>query len=253
MQTRDFIFKAEEMKSNGYFRGIASTADLDSHGDIIEAGAFKKSLSEARPKLLWQHKMDEPIGRITNIAETDNGLEFEAQLNLDITRGKEAYFMLKHGDIDGISIGFAPVKGKYDYDNKNGGYRFKEVRLFEVSVVTLPANVSACVTTVKGEMENLSQLTVAQRELVMNFISYLMSLNTQEPEQDAIEEALQDYAEEQDEAEDATPFELLAAVAKQLNSTAGQSSNEPLHSEYQADLDELRKSIGLITQKGNNE
>jgi len=61
----DFEFDVKGIEEDGTFSGYASVFNVvDSQNDIIASGAFKNSLGKKDSiKLLWQHKMDEPIGQ----------------------------------------------------------------------------------------------------------------------------------------------------------------------------------------------
>lgn len=77
------------------------------------------------------------------------GLYITAYLLLGVQKAKEAYLMLKSGTIDGLSIGYVPVK--YDVDHETGARVLKQVEFWEVSLVTFPANSAAQVINVKGQ------------------------------------------------------------------------------------------------------
>lgn len=140
---------------DGSFIGYASVFDVaDSQRDVVMRGAFARTLSQREGgqsvKLLWQHKMDEPIGVFTEIREDKRGLYVEGKLLLDVQRGREAYTLLKSGAIDGLSIGYTAVE--YDFDNETGIRILSDVDLWEISLVTFPANAEAGVTAVKSEL-----------------------------------------------------------------------------------------------------
>lgn len=143
-----------EIKSiteEGRFAGYASVFGVtDNQRDVILPGAFSKSLQQpARDvRLLWQHRMDEPIGRFEQIFEDAKGLYVEGRLLLGVARAKEAYELLRSGALGGLSIGYKPIN--YEFDEINGTRRLSEVELFEISLVTFPANEAAQVTVVKG-------------------------------------------------------------------------------------------------------
>lgn len=63
-------------------------------------------------------------------------------------RAQEAYDLLRSGAMKGLSIGYKPVT--YDFDENTGVRYLREVDLFEVSLVTFPANEEAQVTVVKS-------------------------------------------------------------------------------------------------------
>ena len=145
---------ALELKSiseEGRFAGYASVFDvIDNQQDVILPGAFAKSLQgrENKIKLLWQHQMDEPIGVFDRIFEDAKGLYVEGRLLLNVRRAQEAYDLIKSGALEGMSIGYRPVD--YDFDSETGVRQIKEVALYEISLVTFPANAAAGITVVKS-------------------------------------------------------------------------------------------------------
>ncbi|WP_460813832.1 HK97 family phage prohead protease [Luteimonas pelagia] len=136
----------------GTFKGLASTWQRDRHGDVIERGAFAKSLAEwtargARVPILWQHDQAEPIGALRTAAETDEGLEVEGELVLALSNAKRAHALAKSGAL-GMSIGFTVPEGGTE---TRSGVRFiREIDLAEVSLVSVPANPGAVVREVKS-------------------------------------------------------------------------------------------------------
>lgn len=155
-------------REEGLFAGYASVFDVvDNHKDAILYGAFTETLKKKHNgkdiKLLWQHKMDEPIGVFTTMREDSHGLYVEGKLLLDVQRGKEAYSLLKSGAMDGLSIGYSAVK--YGYDEETGVRFLTEVELWEVSLVTFPANEAAGVTALKDDKpQTIREFEVFLRE-----------------------------------------------------------------------------------------
>jgi len=83
-----------------------------------------------------------------NMYEDDHGLFMRGRLfTLDTDRATATYAALKEGELDGLSIGFRTRKSKLDDDT--GIRTLTEIQLFEVSLVTFPANDPARVTAVK--------------------------------------------------------------------------------------------------------
>lgn len=150
-----------------YFKGYASTfGNEDSYGDVIERGAFTKTASEANGTLpmLWQHDTDEVIGTYPAMAETDGGLMVEGQIVLATQRGREAHALLKAGAIKSMSIGFTIPEGKADFDQETQTRHIREVRLWEISLVTFPANTRAAITEVKNrELRGEGDMVAAMR------------------------------------------------------------------------------------------
>ena len=146
----DFNLQVKSLDSMGRFAGYASVFDIvDNQKDIIERGAFAETLKGRLSdiKMLWQHQQDEPIGIFEKIFEDANGLYVEGRLLLDVARAKEAYSLLKEGAISGLSIGYSPTK--YRLHEKTGTRLISTVELWEISLVTFPANDAAKITVVK--------------------------------------------------------------------------------------------------------
>ena len=143
----------KSLDEQGRFAGYASLfGNVDNQKDVIERGAFTATLQAKTPteiKLLWQHQMDEPIGQIETLFEDERGLYMEGRLLLSVQRGREAYDLIKAGALEGLSIGYRPVD--YQIDPQSGVRRIASVDLFEISLVTFPANEAAGITVVKGE------------------------------------------------------------------------------------------------------
>ena len=143
-------FSTEE---SGKVTGIASVWDEpDAYGDIVEKGAFSKSLAEhkkagTRPLFFFNHRSDDIIGVWDKITETDKGLEVEGSLVTKTAKGSEAYELLKAGAINGLSIGFRTRGAK---KGANGGRIVTDMELVEISLVPLPAAAKARVSSVKS-------------------------------------------------------------------------------------------------------
>ena len=131
----------------GMVEGYGSVfGNRDSYGDIVEAGAFSSTIRSRKPKMLWQHNMADPIGVWDEVSEDDRGLRVKGRLAMATTRGREAYELVKLGALDGLSIGFRTVK-----DEIEGAVRkLKEIDLYEVSFVTMPANAAATITDIRS-------------------------------------------------------------------------------------------------------
>lgn len=154
----------EEDKEYGSFEGYGSVfGNRDLGNDVIEKGAFSKSLKRKKPhmvKLLYQHKSDMPIGVFDEIKEDDHGLYIKGRLALKTQAGAEAYELLKMGALDGLSIGFRVNPEQVSYDKRSRRRYIKEVDLMEVSLVTFPMNPKATVRSVK----NVEEMTIREWE-----------------------------------------------------------------------------------------
>ena len=130
------------------FEGLASTfGNVDLANDIVLRGAFKDSLVEKTPVILWQHKSDSPLGMPEEIRETEQGLFLKAKLpKADTFVAGRVIPQIKVGSISTMSIGFRIVERDF---NDEGIRLLKKVDLLEVSLVTFPANELAKVTGFK--------------------------------------------------------------------------------------------------------
>ena len=148
----DCRLEVKELDAAGIFAGYGSVFHIiDSQRDVVLPGAFAESIrAQGRAiKLLWQHDAKEPIGVIEELREDAQGLYVRGRLLLDVARAREAYTLLKEGVVSGLSIGYSPVRYRLDPDT--GVRQLAKVDLWEISLVTFPANDAARITVVKQE------------------------------------------------------------------------------------------------------
>lgn len=164
MTTKDFKFELKAMSEDGTFEGYLSVFDVvDRGGDLVEKGAFSKTIKEAPGgfvPMLWQHDEKKPIGKLY-LSEDDYGLKVRGELSLGVAQADEAYKLLKDGVVRGLSIGYKAIRKQMD----KGVRHLKEIALFEGSVVTFPMLPLAQVTAVKdmgGKSDFLTELAEAQ-------------------------------------------------------------------------------------------
>ena len=156
-EVRSFAMQIKATGDDGMIEGYGSVFGVaDSYDDVIARGAFAASLKAHKaagtmPAMLWQHEADEPIGVWTEMSEDAKGLKVRGQLCLDTSCGKEAYALLKMGALNGLSIGFMSKEWAYDRDTEVR--TLTAIDLWEVSLVTFPANEKARVTNVKSADE----------------------------------------------------------------------------------------------------
>ena len=154
---------AQAMSFTGYG---AVFGNVDSYGDVIEAGAFSKFLADVKsgeqpwPAMLsqhggWQMSAEDmtPIGVWTDFAEDGHGLKVTGQL-ADTPRGLEMYKLMKMSPrpaIDGMSIGYIAKEWEPRSKPEDPKRKLKRIDLIEVSIVTRPANGKARVESVKHD------------------------------------------------------------------------------------------------------
>lgn len=168
IQYKTFSIYAKEVNYDNESRTISGYAAIfgnkDKAGDILIKGCFSKSIQDRGPEsaandkiiMLWMHNMNEPIGRITVLNEDDKGLYFEAIID-DVPRGNQAIKQLESGTLNQFSIGYQYVWENCEYDVEKDVFIVKEVKLHEISVVSIGCN---------GETEYLGLKTVEDAERV---------------------------------------------------------------------------------------
>ena len=164
MQFKVDAYNEEE----GIFSGYGAVFEnVDSGGDIIEPGAFTKTLAEGweRVKILALHNdCWLPIGRPIELREDTNGLFLSAKIS-DTTMGRDIKVLLKDGVLNELSIGYDPIVFDYDGD---GIRHLREVKLWEVSVVTWAMNPEAVITGYKSMQETVERARAIKKDLLLD-------------------------------------------------------------------------------------
>lgn len=130
--------------------GIATTAQVDSYGDIVEPMGAEFDLPMP---LLWQHEHDKPVGHVEFAKPTKDGVPFKARIFSIDEPGKlkdrldEAWQSVKLQLVRAVSIGFRPLEWT---TLKDGGYKFEKWKWVELSLVTIPANTEATIDVVRS-------------------------------------------------------------------------------------------------------
>lgn len=116
------------------FAGYAALFDITDAGrDTIRQGAFARTLAARQSPLplYWQHRPDQTIGVIEQVAEDTRGLRVVARIDRPASR---AALLLKQGAVSGLSFGFRARAAR----KTRAGRELLEIDLFEVSLVTSP-------------------------------------------------------------------------------------------------------------------
>lgn len=156
-EVRSFALQIKATGDDGTVEGYGSVFGVrDNYDDVIAKGAFMDSLKSHKaagtmPAMLWQHDADKPIGVWTEMVEDEKGLRIKGQLAMETVKGKEAHALLKMGALNGLSIGF--MSKEWAYDRETEVRTLTAIDLWEVSLVTFPANEKARVTNVKSADE----------------------------------------------------------------------------------------------------
>ena len=147
--TNTFKTLGEDDDGGVNIRGLASTNSIDRVGDTISHDAWTKSGGldnfKNNPIILFNHNYDKPIGKATTMDITDNGLELGARISKSAGEIKD---LIKDGVLGAFSVGFR-VKDA-EYKEETDGFEIKDAELFEVSVVSVPANQTATFSLAKS-------------------------------------------------------------------------------------------------------
>lgn len=210
MYYKTMQLKADEAgRISGFFSTYEKTPD--SYGDIIEPGAFTKTIEKRKESghpfpLCWNHDFSSVIGVVDTIEEKEIGPYIEASF-LDTALAQDVRKMVQSGAVYQFSFAYDVLKSREpNTEEKSNGVLnvLEEVEVFEISVVTVPANQNAVVTDIKGAIE--AEIKAGRRnnksdeETIKQIISLAQSLLTKEDDKTEEEEAEEEAKSEVNEA-----------------------------------------------------
>ena len=161
--------RLKSIENNGLFSGYASVfKKIDSQNEVVLKGAFQRTLKKwnqinRTPALLWMHDPSQPIGVWQLVKEDSNGLFVEGRLAVKTQKGAEAYELLRLKALTGLSIGYRVVKSHID--TKHKVRVLTDLDLFEISLVTFPANDAARIQDVKDTNTDKKLLALSANRL----------------------------------------------------------------------------------------
>ena len=146
---KTFKLEIKEFGEQGTFTGLASVyGNKDLGGDVVEQGAFTKTIADkgGEVPILWQHDSREPIG-MAKLMDSSEGLRIIGELAIDSSPvALKAYGLIKKRILKGLSIGYDVIRDEV----KDKTRLLKELKLWEISLVTFPMNELATVNSVKA-------------------------------------------------------------------------------------------------------
>lgn len=241
MKFKEFAIKAkDEEKGNGGFEGYAATFDRvpDSYGDVIAQGAFTNTLKawqeSGRPiPVLYGHNMDDPdynIG-VAECTEDEKGLHVIAKFDSS-EKAQRTRELLKDGRLGKMSFAFNVLdEGTVKLEDGTKANELRELELFEVSVVLVPANSFAEITETKARKDQ-EEIGPAEDE----------PTDEVEPEQE-VELNLDELMSALDTAKAA-----IEQVADLINSTFVDNADEEPEDEEPEEAKSLAKSREIISK-----
>ena len=132
----------------GYFSAFNN---IDSDGDVIVSGAYKKTVAENGPNgknrimHLLQHNPLMPLAKPMELMEDGKGLRFVSKIT-ETSYGKDVIKLYAEGVFNEHSVGFEIIKS----DNKAGYREIREIKLWEGSTVTWGANPNTPIESMKS-------------------------------------------------------------------------------------------------------
>lgn len=158
MKTKQFNVKYKD-EGNGSLEGYASTwiREPDSYGDVVKEGAFTNSLKDRwnggeNIPLLWSHQMDNLSSYIgkAKADEDEKGLHFVAEFD-GTDEAQRVRDLYKDGRLSKFSFAYDILdSASVELEDGRKANELRELDLFEISCVCVPANDDAGVVAVKG-------------------------------------------------------------------------------------------------------
>lgn len=216
------LLKAAEEKDTGTISGYFSTYDRepDSYGDIIAPGAFTETIKKREESghpfpLCWNHDLNQIIGKVDSIVDTEKGPLMTASF-FDTPLAQEKREIVKSGVVYQFSFAY-DIRGWQKPTEEEGKAGIMnvltELDLFEVSIVPIPANQNAVMTDVKSGRRNKK----TDEEKIRQIISLANQLlddevNDADDPDDGKDEAKANAAAEEPEQSNPTKDNLLAYI-----------------------------------------
>lgn len=252
--------KAEVLTIKGY----ANTVSKDRSGDVIVAEAWTKGGMDdylKNPIILAFHDYSRPVGTAVDYNVTDKGLEIVAEIS---KAAGEVYNLIKDGVLKTFSVGFS-IKDA-DYEKEDDTFYIKDLSLYEISVVSVPANQDSTFSLAKsfdnvdeyksfkdsfGKVEEKAELQKEEKEPSQDNI--LKEINMDKKELEAMMAKSATAALDSYKAEVAEKAEKAAAEAElksiEMGKTQAEKTAEALEAKIKADGDNYAKSITEMSEE----
>lgn len=205
--------------------GYAATFDIPyelwGFREQVARGAFKKALKEGSVAALWNHDPNVVLGRNKNgtlrLQEDEHGLRYEVDLP-DTQAARDLYTLIARGDVDQSSFAFEIIKEQWDYPKEGDPEQMplrtiREVRLWDVSPVTYPANPNTDVDVARAVRSLADAMGLPPTDVAsvpdLLALAQAREAATQEPE---AEPDIHSAATQEPEASTAPTFGHMAGV-----------------------------------------
>jgi len=239
LETRTFSteFEVREEPDGMRFSGYAALFDSPSaplpFTERIAPGAFKRALkSKNNVFMFYNHDSGQVLastraGTMT-LSEDSRGLKVDAQL-ANTSAGRDVAELLKRGDLDAMSFGFSVPSGGDSWNDDGTERTLNSVRLFEVSVVAMPAYPE---TSGKAMVRGLDKIALRAEVDADALADALVKLETGESISD----------------DDKT---LLSTVIDTLSPSAEEETKEETETDGKALLELKKKKLALLMKENS--
>lgn len=165
-------FQAKQTTQDKPIKFVASTANPDRYGDVVDQKGWDLRAYNRNPVVLFNHNPAQmPIGKGKAYVENEQ-LMLEVEFDQKDDMAKTIEQKVRDGYINAVSVGFQPSKtiarsslpADHPYHGKSGSY-FQASELLEVSIVTIPANNEA---TLSKQFSREIGLADVARSLIIN-------------------------------------------------------------------------------------
>ena len=265
-------FKAAEINEDNEklkIEGFANTTSKDRQGDVILEDAWKNgALSNylKNPIVLAFHNAEKPIGEVVEHSITSAGLHVVAEIS---KASGEIYNLIREGVLKAFSVGFKV--GDADYDTETDIFVIKQLELFEISVVSIPASPDSIFSIQKSlneeeylEFKNLynknqedaikiAEPDIGEEKMEKDKIS-LTPDEIKKLEKDAVEKALARKAA--DEARATQTQETIKNVSVEIVSSAEERILQEVEkrlTEKESTLEETLEGLRADLKEKNDE
>jgi len=173
----DLVYESEQ-GDGGEIVAYASTFDRipDAYGDVVAPGAFAKSLADWQASgnpipLLFGHRTDDPrmnLGAVIEASEDERGLRIRARFDEDNEIAQYTRKLVKEGRLTKLSFAYDTLDSEFiTLDDGTRANELKELKIYEISLVPIPANQLTEVISAKAANDDdkaLAELIVESSE-----------------------------------------------------------------------------------------
>lgn len=143
--------KLESSNEDRMIKGYAIVwGSKNDFNEIVLKGATQNSLNargvgkdKNKIVVLLKHRTGQPLAKITKLEEDDYGLYFEAEVTPGVSYAEDALAQIRQGLLSQLSYGFEYIWDKVEYRAEDDAYILREIKLWEISVVTFSSDENA--------------------------------------------------------------------------------------------------------------